>query len=206
MGYKEAVEDGIPMETRNGFTKGYYPPCHICGASIFSMNYKRGLKYTCPECRNYLAEAKLEGTTLPKKQKKLQEAVKRIQKVADITKYEKAISVVSEKLSTPGWFQSTEEIMVVLELIRRKVKIHHQVRVYSYSVDFVLPEYRVALEIDGPLHQVSSRKKDEEIRDELIVQALGEGYELIRISTDNINTNVTKLMKAIDAILKRRKR
>lgn len=170
------------------------------------MNYKRGLKYTCPECRNYLAEAKLEGTTLPKKQKKLQEAVKRIQKVADITKYEKAISVVSEKLSTPGWFQSTEEIMVALELIRRKVKVHHQVRVYSYSVDFVLPEYRVALEIDGPLHQVSSRKKDEEVRDELIVQALGEGYELIRISTDNINTNVTKLMKAIDAILKRRKR
>lgn len=96
--------------------------------------------------------------------------------------------------------------MVTLELLRRNVKVYHQVKVFSYSVDFILPDYKVALEIDGPLHQMSSRKKEEEIRDEIIVQALGEGYEVIRISTENINLNVTKLMKAIDAVLKNRKK
>lgn len=55
------------------------------------------------------------------------------------------------------------------------------------------------------MHQISSRKKMEAMRDEVIVDNLGRDYELIRISTENINLNVTKLMKAVDAVLKKRK-
>lgn len=200
MGYYEAIEDGIHMEG-----DAYFPPCHICGASVFSMNYRRNLKYTCPECRQYLAEARMGQNEMSKKSKRLAEAVKRIGKITDITKYDKAIEIVTNKLNTPGWFQSTEEIMVALELVKRKIVVHHQVKVYSYSVDFVLPDYKVALEIDGSMHQMSSRKKMEAMRDEVIVDNLGRDYELIRISTENINLNVTKIMKAIDAVLKKRK-
>lgn len=55
------------------------------------------------------------------------------------------------------------------------------------------------------MHQISSRKKMEAMRDEVIVDNLGRDYELIRISTENINLNVTKLMKAVDTVLKKRK-
>lgn len=200
MGYREALEDNIPVKQG----RGYYPPCHICGASVFSMQYQRGLKYTCPDCKQYLVESKILNNELPKKEKKLKEAIKRISKVSDIKSYERAIGIVRHKLSQPGWFQSTEEIMVALELIRRGVKAKHQVKIYNYSVDYVLPELKVALEIDGPMHKVHGHNKEEAIRDELITSALGEGFQLIRIPTDDINLNVTKLLPAIRAVLKYR--
>ena len=95
--------------------------------------------------------------------------------------------------------------MVVLELLRWKIKVHHQVKIYSYSVDFVLPDLKVVLEIDGPMHRLNSVKEKESIRDELICLALGSDYEVIRINTENINLNVTKLLDGIKAIKKYRR-
>lgn len=201
MGYAEAVKDNI-HRAENG---GYYPPCHICGTSVFSYNYIRGLKYTCPECRKYLIEAKFGESDEKGKTKKLKNAINRIEKVADISKYESAIKIVERNLNKRGWFQSTEEIMVVLELLRWKIKVHHQVKIYSYSVDFVLPDFKVVLEIDGPMHRLNSVKEKESIRDELICLALGSDYEVIRINTENINLNVTKLLDGIKAIKKYRR-
>lgn len=201
MGYAEAAEDNI-HRAENG---GYYPPCHICGTSVFSYNYIRGLKYTCPKCRKYLIEAKFGESDEKGKAKKLKNAINRIEKVADISKYESAIKIVERNLNKRGWFQSTEDIMVVLELLGWKIKVHHQVKIYSYSVDFVLPDLKVALEIDGPMHRLNSVKEKESIRDELICLALGSDYEVIRINTENINLNVTKLLDGIKAIKKYRR-
>lgn len=204
MGYADAIADNIPV-VQEGSRKGYAPPCHVCGESVFSMNYIRGMKYTCPDCKQYLAEAKLNSEA-SNQNKKLDVAVKRIKKVADIEPYKKAINTVQRKLHTPGWFQSTEEIMVALELIRNKVKAFHQVRVFNYSVDFVLPDLKIALEIDGPLHKIHGREKTESIRDEVIVQTLGADFEVIHISTEDINTNVTRLMTAIRTVKKCRQK
>lgn len=96
--------------------------------------------------------------------------------------------------------------MVAMELIRKGVKAHHQVKVYNYSVDFVLPDLKVALEIDGKLYHGKDKEKYSEERDMLICDKLGEGWEIIHIDTDNINRNVTKLMVAINAVLRRRKK
>ena len=41
---------------------------------------------------------------------------------------------------------------------------------------------------------------------ERAVIRFGEEWELIRIDTENINTNVTRLLPAINAVLRRRKR
>ena len=43
-------------------------------------------------------------------------------------------------------------------------------------------------------------------RQDGIANMLGDGYEVIHIKTENINTNVTKLLPAIRAVLSRRKR
>lgn len=209
MSYYDALADSIPMDKDSkGFTR-YYPPCRICGSPVYTWSYVSGTKYVCKECRTQLIAMERESkasTLADKKEGKLAEAIKRISKVTDVEPYGNAITWVSKNLCKPGWFQSTEEIMVALELIRRGVKAHHQVRVYDYRVDFVLPEYKVALEIDGSIFHNKSNWEQEAVRDEIIKAKLGDGWEVIRISDDNINTNVTKLLPAIKAAKAYRKR
>ena len=139
------------------------------------------------------------------KEKRLDSAIQKISKVAKIENYQAGICWVKNNLNHPGWFQSSEEIMTALELIRKGVKAYHQVRVFDYSVDFVLPEMKVALEIDGSIYHDKSKKEKEELRDEIIAEKLGAGYEVIRINAECIDQNITKFVPAIKAVLKRRK-
>ena len=126
--------------------------------------------------------------------------------MTDIAQYKAAIDLVRKKLNNRGWFQSTEEIMVALELARRGVNAHHQVKVFEYTVDFVLPEMKVVLEIDGAPYHGKDRQKYQQTRDDVIKWKLGDDWEVIRISTDNINTNITKLIPGIRAVLNSRKK
>lgn len=209
MSYIEANEDKIPMEKDcRGFTM-YYPPCHICEAPVLSWSYIRNTKYTCPNCRELLIERKLDIKSkdcFSKQERCLNRAIERIAKQTDIKKYDTAISWIKKHLGHLSWFQSTEEVMVAMELIRKGIKAHHQVKVYNYSVDFILPDLKVVLEIDGKLYHGKDKEKYSEERDRLICEKLGDGWEIIHIDTDNINKNVTRLMAAINAVLKRRKR
>lgn len=209
MGYYDALEDNIPTEQdKKGFTI-YYPPCRICGAPVYSWRYIKGAQYVCQECRQLLV-AKNDGmekeASIDKKTHRLDLAVKRISKVTSIKPYEKAISIISKKLYKKGWFQSTEEIMVALELIRRGIASHHQARIFDYYVDFVIPQYKVVLEVDGAIFHGKERLRQQKTRDEAIIYKLGSDWEVIRISTDNINTNITRLLPAIEAVLARRKK
>lgn len=209
MGYFEALEDGIPTtETKEGF-KDYYPPCHICGAPVYSWKYTRDVKFTCPDCRReMISQIRTEKSLMSsgKKLNKLETAIKRVSKVTSIEPYANAIRVINKRLDKPGWFQSTEEIMVALELIRRGIRANHQVRIYEYTVDFILPDEKVVLEIDGPLYHGKERQDYQRIRDDAIIQKLGDGWQMIRISTENINLNVTRLLPGIRAVRHYRKR
>lgn len=206
MGYAEAIQDNIPMEKHDGFG-WYFPPCRICGSPVSTWSYIRGTEYTCADCKKLLIEEHVKNKKVlqvDKKQKKFDTAIKRISKVTDIAKYKKALEIVQKNLYKAGWFQSTEEIMTAVELIKRGLKINHQVSVYEYSVDFIIPEFKVALEIDGRPFHTKDNEKAQTIRDEVIADKLGEGWNVIRIDTENINTNVTKLVPAIKRILKYR--
>ena len=208
MSYYEALADGIPMETVGGFN-WYCPPCRICGTPVRSWSYLRDVQYVCGDCRKELVALEMQeraASANSKKSGKLRAAIKRISKVAALEPYADAIAWVSETLDKPGWFQSTEEIMVALELLRRSVKAHHQASVQSYKVDFLLPEWKVALEIDGVIYHGRDRLRRDQMRDDVIAFQLGAGWEVIRIQTDNINTNITKLIPAIKAVLASRKK
>lgn len=205
MGYQDALRDGIAVrKTSDGFD-GYYPPCSICGTPVYSWSYISGTKYICNECRKEMVRQYRKDHIETAKDKKFSEAVKRIRKVADIDKYESAIKSVQKSLHHEGWFQSTEEIMTAIELMHCGCKVYPQVKVFDYKVDFVIPEMKVALEIDGELFHQKSKDKQAAIRDEIISDKLG-GYEVIHIPASNINTNVTRLMPAIKAVIRNRKK
>ena len=79
MSYYEALADNIRISKKNGFTI-YYPPCHICGASVESWNYVSGLQYTCTACREMLIDS--HNQTSNKQQDCLNRAIKRISKIS----------------------------------------------------------------------------------------------------------------------------
>lgn len=207
MSWCEAKEDRIPVIKDKASFNGYYPPCHICGTPVYSWSYVRGTIYTCPECRKELVRQEMDNKQRQisvGKSAKLDGAVKRISKHADISGYAGAIKSVDKCLNNPGWFQSTEEIMTALELIHCGLKVHHQVRIFDYTVDFILPEMKVALEIDGPIYHGKDKQKYQAARDEIIANKLGGGWQVIRISTEDINTNITRLIPAIKGVIKYR--
>lgn len=210
MSYQEALEDKIPIKKNNdGYVGGYYPPCHYCGQPVYSWSYMRGVKYACPDCRSEVIRQQREASTeknVSKKERKLEQAIKRISRVTDIVPYNRAIDYVRNHLDRSGWFQSTEEIMVALELLRRGISANHQVKVFNYTVDFVLNDLKVILEIDGSIYHGKEHEKYQTMRDEVIRWKFGEGWEVVRIKTDYINKNVTKLVPAIKGVLNYRKK
>ena len=145
-------------------------------------------------------------SNVSRKQKKLNNAIKRISAVTDISKYENAIAYVSQNLNRPRWFQSTEEIMVALELLKCGVRANHQVRIFEYRVDYVLPDLKVVLEVDGPIYHGKDKARQQQTRDDVIRWKLGAEWEIVRISTECINMNITRLMPAIKEVLRRRKK
>lgn len=209
MGYKEAQEDGIrSVQDKYPFGSIYYIPCKICGKEVKSLSYRRELEYICRECR----EKKKEEDRLSKieenkegKEKKLGNAIKRIYAVTeDIALYDKAIARVKKHLYNPHYFDSTEEIMVALELLKNKISFIHQQPIGQYRVDFYLPDKKVVLEIDGGIFHDGARKKYDAVRDEFIVNKLGDEWEVVRIDTKYVNQNITKLAEAIDSVCERR--
>lgn len=208
MSYKDAVEDGVPIRIDCYGFEAYFPPCKYCGAPVRNWSYVRGKNYACPACREIaVAQERMANETvhLSEKEKRLSNAVKRISKVVDISKYTDAIEKVKTSLNRRGCFQSTEEVMVCLELLRRGVNFRHQVKILDYKADFVLQDLKVVLEIDGsPFHRRENADQQRK-RDELIIWKLGEQWDIIHIKTDNINTNVTRLMPAINALLNKRR-
>lgn len=215
MGLADARADGVRFVLKDakvgGVTTLYYPRCHKCGEEVMNYSYRHGLKYMCRECKlgDYLADKDRQVLDVAiKKEQKLEEAVKRIEKAAGkrFPKYAEAIEVVREKLHNQGWFQSTEEIMVAIELLKNKIRATHQMKVGRYRVDFALKELKIVVEVDGVTFHNKTTRDKEKIRDGLIISLLGADWEIVRITDTDLNTDITKLTKAISIVKKEREK
>jgi very-short-patch-repair endonuclease len=209
MGYKEAKEDNIKtIINEHSKNTQYYPRCACCGKEVMSLNYIKGYKYLCKACKlnNYLSDKENRTENNKEiKEAKLKKAIERISKhTYNIEKYKKSIQTIEKYLHRDGWFDSTEEIMVAIELCKNKIKFNHQVKFGRYRVDFLLPDEKVILEVDGTMFHTAKTREKEQIRDNLIVLNLGAEWEIIRITDEDINKNITKLAKAIHKVKAKR--
>lgn len=208
--YQDAVSDGIRCEREKGTAAMtvYYPRCCECGEEVKTYAYKTGVKYTCKACKTekYLSDKQQTSINdYDKKEKKFETALSRIYKQAKSAEYDKAVKVIHSKLHKNGWFESTEEIMVAIELVRNGINARHQVKLGRYRADFVLEDEKIVLEVDGIIYHTKETQKREQLRDALIIAALGPQWDVIRITDEMINTNITKLLPAIKAVTERRK-
>lgn len=120
---------------------------------------------------------------------------------------EEAGVVLDFALSDSTKFNSSDEMIVAMELLKNRVHMKSEYKILRYRVDFLLPEYKVVLEVDGKLHDFKVNKDSE--RDIKILNELNkddEGWEVIRIPTKYVRENVKQLMPAIKGVLKERRK
>lgn len=202
MSYYEAKEDGIEIVGRY-----FNIPCSLCREEyVRSYSYSRDKVYACKACKDTIKATENKEKYM-RKELKFDDAVNRITKqVSKIEEYQEAIGKVHKTLHRAGWYRSTEEIMVAIELLKQGIKTIHQQKIGRYKVDFVLPEYKVLLEIDGKTFHNNSTTNKEGIRDGEILLNIGCDWEMIRIDTDKINKDIQKLVPSIKAILEHRRK
>lgn len=209
MGYDDAVKDGVRTVGGLGKTTLYYPLCKWCGEEVKNFSYLPNYSYSCPKCKYLHALDDCYTTAANEREKtgkRLTTAIERLRKVRDIVTYVPAIEKVIKEIAEGVKYESTEEVMTALELSRRRVHYRPQVKMGSYRVDFVLDDEKVVLEVDGRAFHTKATQAKEELRDNLIVTALGAEWEVLRITDDLINENATKICAAIYQLKKRRKK
>lgn len=174
------------------------PICGVCGKS-YNCTYMPRKNPICPDCKS-IDKGNKNLYDVARKESKFDEATYRIKKmVKDFPKYDNSIKVIHQCLHHEKWFQSTEEIMVGIELIKNRVKAIHQQKIGRYKVDFVLPELKTILEVDGKIYH--GDKFAEGKRDGLILLTMGLDWHIVRIDTDKINNSIQSLLPAIKAII-----
>lgn len=195
--------------------------CWNCGKTVTGYNeHKEELaNLNIPEtkkvyCRFYCDECK---DKLEKEDKELRELYIRLKKremfvracnalenqFTDMYAYKAAIDKIQRYTEEyPDMFDSSYEILAAIVLVHNNIKASMQFRIGRYQVDFLLPELKIVLEIDGYRHQY--KKTHDRKRDEIIKKVLGEEWEIIRINTDYLDKNAKKLPEALKRVMKYR--
>lgn len=164
--------------------------------------------------RCYCGECEKKVSTTEKEERKLYIKLKKremFRKACDILEnqhtdmyeYKPAIEVVGDFIEeNPDKFDSSYEALTAIILVHNRIMSKMQYKVGRYQVDFLLPELRVVLEIDGERHK--NRKEYDSERDRSIQKALGTGWKIIRIPTEHLDKNAKKLPIAIYKVIEYR--
>lgn len=157
----------------------------------------------CPEClKKHEEEIKhdKEAHVILKKKVMFERAMEIMEKQGcDMNAYRNSAVRVQRYLYA-NWdkFDSADELIAAIVLIKEGLQIKMQHRVGRYQIDIVIPEKKIALEIDGERHK--HKREYDSWRDIEIKQALGDGWEIVRIGTHHLEKNCGKLIAAIDAL------
>lgn len=168
-----------------------------------NSNNDVSMRCFCKECYHRHIEAinrQRNEYVLLKKKLMLERAVRCLEKQAvDIYKYKDIISDMEEYIEeNPNKFDSSHEMIAAIILIDNEIKSKMQYKVGNYRVDFLIPEYKIVLEIDGGLHKNTlyhDNQRDIELR-----KILGMDWEVVRIGTQYIEQNARALIDAMFAV------
>lgn len=183
--------------TRTGIIEVYYTIRYERPVSPYSRCY-------CDKCFAEVTEKEREDRELYiqlKKREMFRKACSALEKQnTNMYEYKEAIEVVRDKIeSCPDKFDSSYEVLAAIVLVQNRIYSKMQYKIGPYQVDFFLPELLVVLEIDGERHK--HKKEHDTKRDIYIQNALGEGWDIIRIPTDHLDRDAKKLPEAIQKVI-----
>lgn len=112
--------------------------------------------------------------------------------------YGEAIKAVEAYANeNPNKFDSSYEFIAAVMLIHNHIRCIPQYKVGRYSIDFLLPDEFVVLEVDGDRHHTKKQRNADSRRDPNIKKVLGPEWDIVRIDGELIRANPTKLVEAI---------
>lgn len=157
----------------------------------------------CFEEMRQTLEQENETFLLLKRKRMFESAVRNLERQGiNFVEYREAIKTIEQyNLENDGKFDSSYEIIAAIILIYNHIKIKPQYKVGKYQVDFLLPNEKIVLEIDGDRHSTEKVRIRDTWRDVEIKKVLGEDWEIVRVSTVCLDTKAEKLVNAMDKIL-----
>ena len=160
----------------------------------------------CEKCFKEMKETleqENETFLLLKRKRMFETAVRNLERQGlDFVEYREAIKTIEQyNIENDGKFDSSYEIIAAIILIYNHIQIKPQFKVGKYQVDFLLPNEKIVLEIDGDRHSTETIKIKDTWRDVEIKRALGDDWEVLRVSTVCLDTKAERLVKAMDKIL-----
>ena len=176
--------------------------CWVCGNEVDSLE-EPSVRVYCKECakeKKELAKKEFNEYWRIKNRMTLERAIKRIEEDETehdpIEEYREVIDAVDEYVQEhPRTLASTEEYITLIDLLRHRIKIKCQQKILGYKVDFLLPDLKIVLEIDGERHK--GKRFEDSRRDLEILYALGADWEVIRVPTDLVNKYPKRIFKSI---------
>lgn len=189
----------------------YVTPCAKgCGTPVKSWSRRKNVQFKCSRCKQEEKEVanglkkRISILTLERRIEASKEYI--VKMYGKLDEYEDAFKKIEKHMEKAGWFQSTNEVLVAVELIRSKITARHQVKMGKWRVDFLLPDYKTILEIDGKYHEYKDRGNKDKIKDAAIIASLGPEWEIVRIKDEILKQNLKKLVPAIKSILTNRRK
>ncbi|OPY59164.1 MAG: hypothetical protein A4E55_00381 [Pelotomaculum sp. PtaU1.Bin035] len=179
--------------------------CIECGKDFISDEDGRAKCTDCRELENKEINALNKQIAILTRQKRLRSAKRIIGELYGTYQgYETFLSELEASIDRPRWFGSVIEILAAMEIARSGIKYDYQVPIGRSRVDFILPDLKIVLEIDGIYH--INRKDKDFARDKKIIKHLGPEWEVIRIEDELVKSNLKKLVPAIMKIMEQRKK
>ena len=194
----EAEQAGVRVEKARYGGYWYYIPCERCGREIKRTQFSFKRIYICEYCK-----AKDHKKKKILQMQKEQEELKDIKTKCDI-RFEKAVEVIKGQVknfddyknaialaeTASEKYDSIPEAVVAIELIRLGYKIIPQQKIGRYKADFVIPDKKLVIEVDGTTyhgHTINSK------RENTIQLSLGVSWTIIHIPAEEIVKQVQKL-------------
>lgn len=180
--------------------------CWICEKEIDLDGKHRSYCQECKEKHDETVKLDKANYAILKKKVMFERAMELMEKQGcDMSAYRNSAVRVQRYLYS-NWdkFDSADEIIAAIVLIKNGLQIKMQHKVGRYQIDILVPEKKIALEIDGDRHRTMQdydSQRDLEIRD-----ALGDAWEIVRIGTQYIEQNCGKLIEAMLAVREKKER
>lgn len=174
--------------------------CWDCGKEVDVEGRVGRTRFFCADCgathNQRFTEMEKEAARL-RIELMYERALRTLEKQnAPMGEYVVPARVIKEKLrKKPTLFQSAPEIVAAMELLRNHVLLQRNATVAGHKVDLLLPGEKIALEIDGYMHD-QARLEDYQL-DRRIRESLGVEWEVVRIPVCHVEKNVRQLLRAI---------
>lgn len=170
--------------------------CLICGEKFESG---KSNVYICDKCESKIRLTK-KIAMVDKAQKELEKRkgkTKSFKPKLDMSEYAKVVK--QRVIDGIDNFSSIPEAIIGIQMQRIGLKYKTQKEIAGKIVDFIIPEIKIILEIDGELYHTDENKSF--LRDRQIMGAVGEKWEIVHIKAQEIPKYTWNLREALPHVV-----